>query len=545
VLHGIVVASILLAAGCGGGSGDDGGFGGGAPGGDGDPSAPSDTSPATGHAGGSSTSSGSGSSGSTGSGGGGVSVAPVLTISAVSAPQDIQPGETNNITWQTTANAVVTETELVWGTVSGIYSNTVVAQSTVNGVSSGTQPWVATFTAPESQGTVYYEIIAKDALGESVQTEEASISVVWVTPTGAQVFAAAPGQSVSSADANGVNVPIVVGAQGTVATVFVRVDIAVPHAGDLAISLQSPSGATARLQVASTDPTPNVFGTFGDTLTPTDSLALFAGTAMQGTWDLLVVDHAAGDVAVIQSASLLIQTQAPASAGESLPDLAPVPPYALSIANIGSGRVISFSNTVQNLGDGPLEFRGVTDATTGVLQCVQRIYSAIRTASGALEWQVVRDVPVGTMFFTDYSGVPRYHLDGFARYVLMDSSFNTLETTDKVSYCVDDGGLAYQDPSLPNYSADRVYWCGMQMQGISVGHADTYAGGCAQELLVTNQPDGVYYLVSEATTIFQEKDNDKINNNAATKIQLTGNTVTVLATYDGAAFAALQASAGK
>jgi subtilisin-like proprotein convertase family protein len=471
------------------------------------------------------------------------SIAPVLTITAISTPQAIQPGETNNITWQTTSNAPVTATWLAWGSAPGTYTNSATAISTVSGVTSGTQPWVATLTAPQSVGTLYFAVFAT-SLGETFETPERTLPIEWVTPTGALSFSATPAATVPIG-ATGLTVPIVVGTPGTIASIFVRVDVTCPRRGDLAMSLVSPAGKTARLLVPSTDPTPDVFGTFGDTLTPADSLAMYAGDSMEGTWDLVVIDQTAGDTAVVNSATLLIQVQAQPSSGESLPDISAVPPYNLSIANVSSGRVLSFTNTTQNLGDGPLEFRAVTDPTTGDLQCVQRIYVATRSASGALSWQVSRDVPVGSMFFTDYSGVPRYHLDGFANYVLMDANLNTLETTDKASYCVDDSGLDYQDSSLPNYSPNRVYWCGMAMQGISVGHADTYAGGCSQQLLLTNQPDGVYYLVNELTQIFVEKGSDKVNNTAATKISIAGNTVTVLDQLDGPTFAALLSSAGK
>ncbi len=472
-------------------------------------------------------------------------MSPEVAVAHVSAPQSVQPGETLNLAWQTTSDAPIAAAALEWGTVSGSHPNTVTAHSTVSSVSSGTQPWVATFSAPESTGTVYYVVTARNTLGATATTSELQLPVQWVTPTGALAFETDPGTAIQGG-APAVSVPLVVTAQGTVAAAYVRVEISIPRRGDLALSLVSPSGTTARLLVPSTDPTPDVVGTFGDTLAAADSLGTFVGQDLGGTWQLVVSDQVAGETGVVHSVTLMIQPAATANGVEALPDLQPVPPYDLSVAVVDSGRLISFSNSVQNVGDGPLEFRPVTDPSTGVLQAVQRIYAASRDSSGNLQWQVVRDVPVGTMFFTDYGGVPHYNLDGFAHYSLLDASFNALETTDKVSYCVDDGGYAYQDPSLPNYNANRVYWCGMQAQGISVGHADTYAGGCAQELLLaSNEPDGVYYLVTESTSVFLEKNDDRVNNTAAVKIQIRGSTITVLETLDGATFAALKAAAGK
>jgi hypothetical protein len=108
-----------------------------------------------------------------------------VTITDLTGPRAMQPGESDNVTWQTTSNAPVTATALAWGSSPGSHPNAVTALSTGSLATSGMQPWAATLTAPASEGTVYYVITATTSLGVTTSTPERSFPVAWSAPSGA------------------------------------------------------------------------------------------------------------------------------------------------------------------------------------------------------------------------------------------------------------------------------------------------------------------------------------------------------------------------
>ncbi|MCP3977991.1 MAG: hypothetical protein GY716_01495 [bacterium] len=80
-----------------------------------------------------------------------------------------------------------------------------------------------------------------------------------------------------------------------IANLSVAVDITHTYIGDLIVELISPAGTRVKLHDRSGGSSSNIVGTYGDDLTPAESLATFGGEAASGTWTLSVADQAGGD----------------------------------------------------------------------------------------------------------------------------------------------------------------------------------------------------------------------------------------------------------
>jgi len=95
----------------------------------------------------------------------------------------------------------------------------------------------------------------------------------------------------------------------TVAEVFVAVDISHTFIGDLLITLHSPSGTSVVLHDRTGSGTNDIFGTYGDDLTPAEPLSDFIGEPADGTWQLEIRDMAGGDTGTLNSWTLQIGGQ--------------------------------------------------------------------------------------------------------------------------------------------------------------------------------------------------------------------------------------------
>ncbi len=101
----------------------------------------------------------------------------------------------------------------------------------------------------------------------------------------------------------------------TIAEVRVPVDISHTYIGDLEIQLLSPSGTHVMLHNRSGGSANDIVGTYGEDLTPAESLDAFIGeSATGGAWQMDVYDAAGGDTGVLNSWSLTICGQQPEEA---------------------------------------------------------------------------------------------------------------------------------------------------------------------------------------------------------------------------------------
>ena len=97
----------------------------------------------------------------------------------------------------------------------------------------------------------------------------------------------------------------------------------------------------------------------------------------------------------------------------------------------------------------------------------------------------------------------------------------------KMTFCVMDTDLV--DRKLPGAPPRATYrTCGSQIQGMSVGWADTYGYQLAgQEIDTTGLPDGRYQLTIEIDPYHKLLESNDSDNISTLEIELLGNTVSV------------------
>jgi len=115
-----------------------------------------------------------------------------------------------------------------------------------------------------------------------------------------------PALAIPDDDPTGVTDLVSIGGPAcTVVDVNVDVDISHTYSGDLHVALTSPDGlTTVVLHLESGDPTDDIIGNYPATLTPSESLDAFLGTAGVGDWTLSLVDTVAMDVGTLNSWSV-------------------------------------------------------------------------------------------------------------------------------------------------------------------------------------------------------------------------------------------------
>jgi Lysyl oxidase len=184
------------------------------------------------------------------------------------------------------------------------------------------------------------------------------------------------------------------------------------------------------------------------------------------------------------------------------PDLRTLAPSDLrfdTVTYLGvTSKVLRFSNTVWNAGQGPLELHGTPDGTSAV---TQRIFD---------DGGGFTDVAVGNDF-TYHPGHNHFHFEDFAEYELWTKSDydawvasgrsvgQAQRVGSKTTFCVMDTGRVQ---SLPGTPSGAVYsQCGTDIQGLSVGWGDTYGWSLPEQWIDLGGaflPNGTYVLRSIA-----------------------------------------------
>ena len=191
---------------------------------------------------------------------------------------------------------------------------------------------------------------------------------------------------------------------------------------------------------------------------------------------------------------------------ELLPDIVPVPARDIKIDRIADGRVLlSFTTMYYNKGRGPLEL--IADPKTkGIRDDIERdVFQRIYNIDGSY-----RDKLVGNFFW--HQPHLHYHYEDFITYDL--EAVDARDHPDlsgvkvKSTFCVRDVSLVKIE--VENRPEDAQYLiCGKELQGISVGWADTYFYNYPdQNLNISDLSSGIYRL-----SFFVNPDNrfDEIN----------------------------------
>ena len=172
------------------------------------------------------------------------------------------------------------------------------------------------------------------------------------------------------------------------------------------------------------------------------------------------------------------------------PDLIALPAYGFSMSTDAGGRsIIRFGATTWNSGTGPLELAaGEVETGSGKLRVYQVVYQTsgppVLRFAGAFEYHPAHN----HMHFNDYA---LYSLQP------VNATGGSLRTGAKTTFCILDTYAV--NASLPGAPGSAFYTtCGRDLQGMSVGWADTYGPQLAgQELDFTGNADGIYQLKIE------------------------------------------------
>jgi len=187
------------------------------------------------------------------------------------------------------------------------------------------------------------------------------------------------------------------------------------------------------------------------------------------------------------------------------PNLKPLPAWNISLVpNTTAGtHTLRFSTTSWNSGTGALQLEaGSVDTGSGKQQVFQRIFNDDGSSTlhfcGWFEWHPAHN---------------HFHFDNYALYSLqpINAPGGSLRTGQKTTFCVMDTNLI--DGSLPGSPSSAYYnTCGNQIQGMSVGWADTYGANLAgQEIDFTDNANGIYQLkigIDPGKLIVEANEND-------------------------------------
>lgn len=179
-----------------------------------------------------------------------------------------------------------------------------------------------------------------------------------------------------------------------------------------------------------------------------------------------------GAVAVLSSSGALAATSL-------YPDLKTLKPtdlrFSTATINGTTHKVLRFSNTVWNAGEGRMELRAKTVRTTSGKKT--RVYQRIYDNAGGYTSKYVGD-------FVYHASHNHFHFENFANYELWTradydnwlasgrAQGQAIKRGTKTTFCLMD---TYRVQALPGSPASAYYTqCGQTLQGISVGWGDTY-----------------------------------------------------------------------
>ncbi len=214
------------------------------------------------------------------------------------------------------------------------------------------------------------------------------------------------------------------------------------------------------------------------------------------------------------------------SADDRLPDMRPERPTEFHIQNVNGRRLLRFTATMVNVGDGPMEVLGRRTASFDPWTVTQVIDD---DAGGK------RRVETDAYLVYAGDGHDHWHVRKMMAYHVFSTKVTKGDS--KVGFCFFDTNLRYPDlPRSPSTRQYRESWCGTRTSttsrtGISVGWADKYGWRLAYQWVdITGMPGGDYYVraIVDPNAWFLEKRED--NNCTYTRIRIksSGTSVQVL-----------------
>jgi|GEM_PF-2978975 len=213
------------------------------------------------------------------------------------------------------------------------------------------------------------------------------------------------------------------------------------------------------------------------------------------------------------------------------PDLQVIVPGSyIYIAQPGGGtRMLEFEHISSDLGAGPLEIRPSYNATTGISQGYQALY----TMPSPGVWKFNRTVPiVGPMVWTPPSDYA-FPLDKFWLYSAGAGGGlgNVVATSPKTLFCMTSDTYVGGVPNTPETNGYPDGNCERPegTLGLTVGWGDQYDATDGGEAIdISSLPNGTYWLRSEVDPDHYLQESNTSNNITDTELQIEGTTVKVL-----------------
>ena len=205
------------------------------------------------------------------------------------------------------------------------------------------------------------------------------------------------------------------------------------------------------------------------------------------------------------------------SGRDVLPNLVEVPPTDIHVARTTDGWVLRFTSTAGNSGPGPLVVVATRANDRAAFDIVQRI----SLAGGGY-----RTLPVAaSLRFAAVRGHDHFHLAGFERYELRDSTGRVLLRDAKIGYCLGDRaklGTPAGPPAFDgNCGFDQPHLLALR-EGITPGWSDPYLSPLpGQSFPLNGLAAGTYTLVNRVNDRHLYLESSYADDVAAAKILLT------------------------
>jgi hypothetical protein len=235
---------------------------------------------------------------------------------------------------------------------------------------------------------------------------------------------------------------------------------------------------------------------------------------------------------MLSAIALAPQAASAASAAVTLPDmkmLVPASQISIGTNSVSGHRQLQYTHVSWDAGTGPFEIDPTYNAATGMASFVQEIYNS--PSPGV--WQPDHSVPLAVTGAFDPPFDYRFPLTGFTldKVAADGSAGSVVAASSKTDYCITGDTFVGGVPNTPGQTFIPQGNCTSPTKplGWSVGWGDEYdQTDNGQPIDLTGVPDGTYILRGVADPDHVLTESDPGNNVVNTKLQISGNSVTVL-----------------
>lgn len=217
-----------------------------------------------------------------------------------------------------------------------------------------------------------------------------------------------------------------------------------------------------------------------------------------------------------------------------MPNLRPLTPteFRIEVGDTqtrGTNRLLRLSTHIANFGEGPMEIFGEIEGADEM---------DIVPAEQIIHWNNGDETRRPAGDFEHHDIHSHWHWENLVAFRLAqannlvnpyDAANTIVGTTPKVTFCLLDTSRIPQWPGGPRPGSAEYRQCNRNTQGISNGWYDTYTANLyGQWIVIDGVPDGIYWVINETDPSDLLLESDESDNKTAVKIQIAGNSVTVI-----------------